>query len=100
LEKDLKNCEEVDISKVKEENVKCQNLGTNAQQLSFNITESFQNARNNIDANKFILIKDKKTIRCPLCSSSYLLESSGSKCDNCNLCSLGEEFIGLKFLNE
>lgn len=96
----LAGSEEVDFDKIKSEFVNYQNQGTNANQLSFNITENLPNARNHIDATNFQLIKDRQIIKCPLCSSSYPNSSANTICENCNLSVLGQEYLGLKLTSD
>jgi len=100
LEKDLAGSEEVDFDKIKAEFVSYQNLGSNAQQLSFNINENLPNARNNIEALNFTLTKEKSTIKCPLCFSSYFNDFANKICENCKLCLLGQECLGIKFSSD
>jgi len=96
----LAGSEEVDFDKIKSEFVNYQNLGTNAHQLPFNITENIKFARSNIDAINFNLIREKNSIKCPMCSSSYLNNAVNSVCENCKLSILGHEYLGLKLTSE
>ena len=75
-------------------------MGSNAQQLSFNITDNIPNARNSIDAITFSLIKEKQNIKCPMCSSSYYHDAANTVCENCKLSTLGQEYLGLKFSSD
>jgi len=38
------------------------------------------------------------TVRCPLCGSIYSKQYSGQVCLQCDLCTLGEEALGLKIV--
>ena len=37
-----------------------------------------------------------KPLRCPLCQSVTVSSARGEVCNSCNLCTLGEEVLGLK----
>jgi hypothetical protein len=39
-----------------------------------------------------------KTLKCPLCQSTTGAESKGEVCNTCSLCTLGEEVLGLKLV--
>jgi len=100
LEKELEGAEEVDLDKIKKEFVSYQNVGTNAEQLSLNVSDSFPNARNHVDAKNFTLLGSKPAIKCPLCGSAYSQDAANSACENCKLCVLGQECLGMKFSSD
>lgn len=76
-----------------------QKIGTNQHNLQFNVNENLPNARQFFDSQNFgRLDLGSKSLKCPLCQSVSSLNSKGQVCGSCNLCSLGEEVLGLKFL--
>ncbi len=74
-----------------------QKIGTNALNLNFNITENLPCARTYFDSSNFKRLDvNVKTLKCPLCQSVSLIDSKGQLCNTCQLCTLGEEVLGMK----
>lgn len=79
--------------------------GTNAVKLNYdtNLNIDLKEINGYLDAGSLEPLEDNKVgsiVKCPLDGSIYSKKFAGEICQNCNLCKLGEDAIGLKVLLE
>jgi hypothetical protein len=72
-----------------------QKVGTNQHNLNFNVNENLPNIRSFYCSKTFTKI-EKNSLECPLDGSVCLADNKGQICETCNLCTLGEQVLGLK----
>ena len=88
---------EEDFVKAKNDYDVFQQIGTNQHNLEFDISKNYENIRNNVCAKSFKFIESgQKAFVCPLCNSLSLKEFAGEICETCNICTIGQETLGIK----
>lgn len=86
-----------EFDKCRQELISYQTIATNQHQLDFNINETLPHIRSFYDPKSLKRVNvNEKVLVCPLCNAVSAGERKGEVCDVCNLCTLGEEVIGLK----
>lgn len=86
-----------DFEKARREFENFQKIGNNQHNLSFNINANYKNIRSSFCARSFALVESaNKLFTCPLCNSTTSKEFAGQICDTCNICTIGQETLGIK----
>jgi hypothetical protein len=90
---------ESNFEQAKSEFENFQKIGTNQHNLVFNVNENLPCSKQYFCSQTFTRIDlSMKSLKCPLCQSATVATSKGQICGTCVLCTLGEEVLGLKLL--
>lgn len=86
-----------DFEKARSEFDNFQKIGTNQNNLNFNINANYSNIKSYYCAKSLCLIESaSKYFCCPLCNSITSREFAGQICETCNICTIGQETLGIK----
>ncbi len=68
--------------------------------LDFNINEMISNIKGHACAKSFTRLKDAHPVKCPLCQASFNAQYAKTVCENCNICVIGKECLGLHLVDD